>query len=256
MNQIHIGEYISLLRKKKNLTQAKLGEIIGVSDRTVSKWETGEGLPDVSVLASLASALDTTVDAILNAGPVPVSKLVKSIGTKEDISKVKLIVVAIISSISLYVALKILYGYLVLKQQIFSFIMYRMNGVIGMSNQESIDAFMGENGGQLIDMTVSVGIVLLLTGFSWLIYYYYKKEINKNNENEIGFNFFETIMKCLWTLPVVFVVTYEFLPRIPIVDLRSIIFIATFIFITFTVMQLRKLLGPDVKISNIFKKNS
>ena len=46
MNQIKIGEFISSQRKKNNLTQAALAEKLGITDRTVSKWERGKGLPD------------------------------------------------------------------------------------------------------------------------------------------------------------------------------------------------------------------
>ena len=47
MNQIKIGKFIAELRKEKNLTQQQLGDRIGVSDKTVSKWETGRGFPQI-----------------------------------------------------------------------------------------------------------------------------------------------------------------------------------------------------------------
>ena len=46
MDQIKIGKFIQLLRKDKNLTQAELANKLGVSDRAISKWENGRGLPD------------------------------------------------------------------------------------------------------------------------------------------------------------------------------------------------------------------
>ena len=50
MDQIKIGKFISELRKRKNMTQQQLGEKIGVSPKTISKWETGKGMPDLSSL--------------------------------------------------------------------------------------------------------------------------------------------------------------------------------------------------------------
>lgn len=66
MDQKKIGEFISKLRKEKGFTQANLGEILGVSNRTVSKWENGDGMPDVSMLQELSNVLDITVDELLS----------------------------------------------------------------------------------------------------------------------------------------------------------------------------------------------
>lgn len=81
-----IGDYIALLRKKKGYTQVHLGDIIGVSDKTVSKWERNEGMPEVSILPDLALALDTSVDSLLNGSPVKVWRLIKGLGSQDDIA--------------------------------------------------------------------------------------------------------------------------------------------------------------------------
>ena len=57
MNSYVTGSTIRLLREKRKLTQAELAETIGVSSKTVSKWETAKGLPDISLLRPLAEAL-------------------------------------------------------------------------------------------------------------------------------------------------------------------------------------------------------
>ena len=67
MDNKRIGKFISKLRKSKELTQNELADMLNLSNKTVSKWETGEGLPDVSVLPGLAEALGVSVDEILNA---------------------------------------------------------------------------------------------------------------------------------------------------------------------------------------------
>ena len=65
MDNKKIGVTIALLRNNKNMTQADLGERIGVSFQAVSKWERGETLPDISLLPTLADILETTIDYIL-----------------------------------------------------------------------------------------------------------------------------------------------------------------------------------------------
>ncbi len=60
-----VGNQISVLRKKKGLTQNDLGERLGVTFQSVSKWERGETLPDTAILVDLANILETTVDYIL-----------------------------------------------------------------------------------------------------------------------------------------------------------------------------------------------
>ena len=66
MNSYVTGMTIRQLREKRNLTQAELGERIGASSKTVSKWETGKGLPDISLLQPLARALGISLIELMN----------------------------------------------------------------------------------------------------------------------------------------------------------------------------------------------
>lgn len=66
MNQIKIGEFIATQRKNNNLTQAALAEKLGITDRAVSKWERGKGLPDVSLMLDLCEILGITVNELLS----------------------------------------------------------------------------------------------------------------------------------------------------------------------------------------------
>ena len=59
------AETIRTLREQKTLTQKQLAERLNVSDKTVSKWETGRGLPDISILMELAAALGVSVPELL-----------------------------------------------------------------------------------------------------------------------------------------------------------------------------------------------
>lgn len=59
------GSAIRELREKRKLTQRELAEAICVSDKTISKWETGKGLPDVAIIEELAQALGTSITELL-----------------------------------------------------------------------------------------------------------------------------------------------------------------------------------------------
>ena len=64
-NLIKVGKYIAKLRKEKGYTQKALGELLDVSDKTISKWERGDIAPDITILHALAKELNSSVDDIL-----------------------------------------------------------------------------------------------------------------------------------------------------------------------------------------------
>ena len=66
MNQIATGKFISRKRKEKNLTQEQLAEKLGVSNKTISKWETGKCMPDYAVVKSLCEELEITVAELMD----------------------------------------------------------------------------------------------------------------------------------------------------------------------------------------------
>ncbi len=66
MNQISIGSYIAEKRRALNLTQAQLAETLGVSNKTVSKWETGKCMPDYSVIKKLCEAIHITLAELMD----------------------------------------------------------------------------------------------------------------------------------------------------------------------------------------------
>ena len=66
MDQIKIGKFISDLRKEKGLTQAQLSEKLGITDRAVSKWETGRSMPDASIMLELCEILGISVNELLS----------------------------------------------------------------------------------------------------------------------------------------------------------------------------------------------
>ena len=66
MDQIKIGKFISSRRKEQGMTQAALAERLGISDRAVSKWETGKSLPDSGIMLELCELLDINVNELLS----------------------------------------------------------------------------------------------------------------------------------------------------------------------------------------------
>ena len=65
MDQIKTGKFIASLRKEKGFTQVSLANRLGISDKTVSKWERGAGLPDVSLMLPLCEILEISVNELL-----------------------------------------------------------------------------------------------------------------------------------------------------------------------------------------------
>lgn len=61
-----IGKFIALKRKEKNLTQEQLAEKLGVSNKTVSKWETGKCMPDYSIVEVLCKELEITIAELMD----------------------------------------------------------------------------------------------------------------------------------------------------------------------------------------------
>jgi len=66
MDQQKIGKFILELRKEKNMTQIELANLLGVTDRAISKWENGRGMPDLSLIKSLCNILDITINELLS----------------------------------------------------------------------------------------------------------------------------------------------------------------------------------------------
>ena len=66
MNQQKIGNFILELRKERNMTQQELADKIGVTDKAISKWENGRGMPDLSLMKPLCTALGITINDLLS----------------------------------------------------------------------------------------------------------------------------------------------------------------------------------------------
>ena len=65
MNQIKVGAFLKDLRREKGITQEQLAEELGVSGRTISRWETGNNMPDISLLVEIAEYFDVSIPEII-----------------------------------------------------------------------------------------------------------------------------------------------------------------------------------------------
>ena len=109
MDQIKIGKFIAERRKQANLTQAQLAEKLNITDRAVSKWETGRSLPDSSVMLELCGILEITVNDLLSGEEVALdnynkeleNKLVEMVKEKEKSDKQLLTLEWVIGGLSI-----------------------------------------------------------------------------------------------------------------------------------------------------------
>ncbi len=118
MDQVKIGKFIAECRKKVNLTQMQLAEKLNITDRAVSKWETGKAMPDSSIMLQLCDALKITVNDLLSGEVVTMdnynkeleNNLLEMVKQKEEADKrlLKLeIVLGIIAVLPLIAAIVI-----------------------------------------------------------------------------------------------------------------------------------------------------
>ena len=77
MDQVKIGNFLKKLRKEKGITQEQLAEILNVSGRTVSRWETGNNMPDISILVDIADYYDISIPEIISGERSKHEKLLK-----------------------------------------------------------------------------------------------------------------------------------------------------------------------------------
>jgi len=120
MNQEKIGRFIAELRKEKRMTQIDLANKLGITDRAISKWENGRGMPDLSLLPPLCEILDVSINELLSGARLDKKdyqeKLEENIintidYTDKKIRKTKKIFIITISIILMFIVmLMVMYG--------------------------------------------------------------------------------------------------------------------------------------------------
>ena len=106
MDQSAIGKFIFKKRKEKNFTQEQLAERLGVSNKTISKWETGKCMPDYSMIEPLCQELNTTVAQLFDGEDeksihtYDSQQILKMIKETQDLKNKKLMLIGIVISLT------------------------------------------------------------------------------------------------------------------------------------------------------------
>lgn len=110
MNQTEIGKFIARCRKEKKLTQAQLAEKLNITDRAVSKWETGKSMPDSSIMLELCEILGITVNELLSGEKVDMEDYEKkadenliALKRKDENSRTRKGIVSLLFSVTLLI---------------------------------------------------------------------------------------------------------------------------------------------------------
>ena len=114
MDQVKTGQFIKAIRKEKDLTQREVAERLNISEKTVSKWETGNGLPEVSLMLPLCELLEISVNELLSGERLDEKRYfekaeqnIMSLMEEKAQAKKKLIIAVIIGVITLLAGLTI-----------------------------------------------------------------------------------------------------------------------------------------------------
>lgn len=114
MNQTEVGKFIAKCRKEKKLTQAQLAEKLNITDRAVSKWETGKSMPDSSIMLELCEILGITVNELLSGEKVDVESYEKkadenliALKRKDENNMAKNVVISILFSVTFLIGIMV-----------------------------------------------------------------------------------------------------------------------------------------------------
>ena len=116
MNQEKIGRFIAELRKEKKMTQIDLANKLGITDRAISKWENGRGMPDLSLLTPLCEILDISINELLSGEKLDKKDYQKKLEeniintinyTDKKIKKTKNTFIIILSAILIFIVMLI-----------------------------------------------------------------------------------------------------------------------------------------------------
>lgn len=112
MNQANIGQFIARCRKEKKLTQVQLAEKLNISDRAVSKWETGKSMPDSSIMLELCEILGITVNELFSGERITMENYEKkaddnliALKRKDENNMSKNVIISIIFSVTLVIGM-------------------------------------------------------------------------------------------------------------------------------------------------------
>ena len=180
---VKMGQHLATLRKSKKMTQMKLAEILDVSNKTVSKWETGDIAPDITLLRPLADVLDVSVNELLagynTEDSDDVVSYYKKFSKKKLIKEISIFAIIVFAMVMLIAAVERYYMWNV--ETIYSGEDNLVQGYIFKNNKEYkiiIDNIDLSN--KYADIKIKSLNISLLNGDRILL----KKEINNDNDND------------------------------------------------------------------------
>ena len=88
MNNYEFGKFISQLRKEKGLTQLQLAEKLNVTDKAVSRWETGKNYPDIEIFEDLSKIFDVSISELLEGKRIEKEKLL-TVSEEQIVTQIK-----------------------------------------------------------------------------------------------------------------------------------------------------------------------
>lgn len=114
MNQTEIGKFIAKCRKEKKLTQAQLAEKLNITDRAVSKWETGKSMPDSSIMLELCEILGITVNELLSGEEIDMENYEKkadenliALKRKDENNMTRNVLISMLFSVTLLIGIMV-----------------------------------------------------------------------------------------------------------------------------------------------------
>ncbi len=114
MDQTEIGKFIAKCRKEKKLTQAQLAEKLNITDRAVSKWETGKSMPDSSIMLELCEILGITVNELLSGEKIDMESIEKkadenliALKRKDENNITRNVIISILFSVTLLIGIMV-----------------------------------------------------------------------------------------------------------------------------------------------------
>ena len=88
MNTYEFGKFLCQLRKEKGLTQLQLAEKLNVTDKAISRWETGKNYPDIEIFESLSNVLEVSVSELLEGKRIEKEKLL-TVSEEQIVNQIK-----------------------------------------------------------------------------------------------------------------------------------------------------------------------
>lgn len=167
MNTYDFGKFLSQLRKEKGLTQIQLAEQLNVTDKAISRWETGKNFPDIEIFEDLSKILDISISELLEGKRIEKEKLfdvseehiVKQIKKNKKAKKVYMIIISVIMLFAM------ICGYLVMQNSgIFAGVIYNeiscySNDILTIMN--NIDGYISQSPKADGDFIINNGFIFV-----------------------------------------------------------------------------------------------